>query len=305
MISVVIPLYNKVRQIETTLQSVLGQTYTDFEVVVVDDGSTDGSAELVEKLGDSRIRVVRQANAGVSAARNRGIAEAKGEYVALLDGDDLWKPEYLATQVALIDKYSECDIFAVNYEFRNASGNTYNTIINRLPFYGADGLLQNYFEVASFSNPPLWTSAIVLKKTAIYAINGFPVGIKSGEDLITWARLACRYKIAFSRKVEAVFVFDHAVFNEDQRKRDVSLDDEVGSELKKLLRESPQPYLRQYIALWYKMRTRICLDKRHRFWAVKECLKSMRYDLNVKIMVFFALCFMPQRIVDFAFKKLG
>lgn len=305
MISVVIPLYNKARQIETTMQSVLAQSYADFEVVVVDDGSTDGSAELVEQIGDSRIRVVRQANAGVSAARNRGIAEAKGEFVALLDGDDLWKPNYLATQAALAAKYPECDVFAVNYEFQNTSGDIRNTVINRLPFTGEDGVLGNYFEVAACSTPPICSISIMTRKGAFESVDGFPVGIKSGEDLITWARLACRYKIAYSRKVEAVFVFDQAVFNEDQRRRDVSLDDEVGTELKKLLHESPQPYLRQYIALWYKMRTRICLDKRHRFWAIRECLKSMRYSINLKIAVFFVLCFMPQRVVDIAFKKLG
>ena len=92
MISVVIPLYNKEKQIANTLRSVFAQTYTDYEIIVVNDGSTDNSVAVVESLNDPRIRLIHQKNAGVSAARNRGIEEARGEYIALLDGDDEWKP---------------------------------------------------------------------------------------------------------------------------------------------------------------------------------------------------------------------
>ena len=99
MISIVIPLYNKERAIINTLQSVLAQTYTDCEIIIVDDGSTDNSLNVVHKriseLENERIRVIHKKNGGVSSARNRGIKEAKGEYVALLDGDDLWEPTFL------------------------------------------------------------------------------------------------------------------------------------------------------------------------------------------------------------------
>ena len=104
MISVVIPLYNKEKQVAHTLQSVLRQTFQDFEIVIVDDGSTDHSVEEVEKVRDTRIRLVHQQNAGVSAARNRGISEAKYDLIAFLDADDEWKPEYLETQYGLYQK---------------------------------------------------------------------------------------------------------------------------------------------------------------------------------------------------------
>ena len=91
MISVVIPLYNKEKQIKRTIQSVLTQTFQDFEIVIVNDGSTDNSTIEVEKIKDSRIRLIHQENAGVSAARNKGIEEAKYELIALLDADDEWK----------------------------------------------------------------------------------------------------------------------------------------------------------------------------------------------------------------------
>ena len=190
MISVVIPLYNKEHQISETLRSVLEQTFQDFEVVIVDDGSTDKSAEEALKIRDPRIRLVRQENAGVSAARNRGVEEARFDLVAFLDADDLWKPEYLQTQYDLSRKYPQCDVFACNYEFVYADESTHPTVIRKLPFEGQDGILDNYFEVASCSHPPICSISIMVRKEALLRIGGFPVGIRSGEDLLTWARLA-------------------------------------------------------------------------------------------------------------------
>lgn len=294
MISVVIPLYNKEKQIAYTLQSVFEQTFQDFEIVVVDDGSTDNSVEKVEKFDDSRIRLIHQTNAGVSAARNRGIEEARGELIAFLDADDEWMPEYLATQYGLYQKYPECSVYACNYEFRDSEGKVTSTIIRKLPFEGEDGILSNYFEVASCSHPPLWTSAVVIKKSAIQAIGGFPIGIKSGEDLLTWARLAVSGTIAYSRKSLAMFIRDEGLFNKDQQLRVPEKEDIVGQELKKLYNINRHIIgLNKYVALWHKMRTRIFIDKKDRKKAIKECLISMKYNMNVKILVFLVLIFLP------------
>ena len=293
-ISVVIPLYNKEKQIVHTLQSVLNQTFQDFEIVIVDDGSTDGSVAEVEKFSDSRIRLIHQKNAGVAAARNRGIEEAKGDLIAFLDADDEWKPEYLATQYHLFQKYPDCSVFACNYEFRNIEGKVTPTIIRKLPFTGEDGILSNYFEVASCSHPPLWTSAIVVKKQAIQAVGGFPVGIKSGEDLLTWARLAVNDKIAYSKISLAVFIRDEILFNKDQKQRIPEVEDIVGKELLNIYAENrTMRGLNSYLALWHKMRTRIFIEKGHRRLALKECLISMKYDINIKIIVFFVLIILP------------
>src|SRR5699024_6424946 len=96
MFSIVIPLYNKELSITNTLQSVLNQTFTDFEVVIVNDGSTDNSVEKVEAFNDPRIRLIHQANAGVSAARNKGIEEANYDWISFLDADDLWMENHLS-----------------------------------------------------------------------------------------------------------------------------------------------------------------------------------------------------------------
>lgn len=305
MISVVIPLYNKEQSIASTLQSVLKQTYQDFEIVIVNDGSTDHSVEKVAKVTDPRIRLIHQKNAGVSAARNRGIEEAGGEYIAFLDADDEWKSDYLKIQYKLTQKYPECCVFACNYEFKDTQGKVTPTIIRKLPFKGEDGILSNYFEVSSCSHPPICSISIMVKKNAIQSIGGFPIGIKSGEDLLTWARLACRYSIAFYTIPLATFIFDEQHFNEDQRKRMPEEIDYVGSELAKLYKRHRHVIgLKSYIGLWHKMRARIFMSKHNRKKALYECIYALRYSITIKIIIFLVLSLMPYRFIDYVFKKV-
>lgn len=294
MISVVIPLYNKELQIGKTIRSVLRQSFQDFEIVMVDDGSTDSSVAEVQKINDSRIRIVSQTNAGVSAARNRGIAEAKGEFIALLDGDDEWKSDYLATQSELAGKYPECDVFATDYEFRSAEGKTTPTVIRRLPFDSEDGILTNYFEVATHSHPPIWTSAVMIRKSAIESIGGFPLGIRSGEDLLTWARLACRYKIAFSKKVCALYNLGEGYDFSNLPPRRQDEGDPVGKGLRRLYRSSSDKDLKRYIGHWHKMRASVAIRYGARWETLKESAISLcLYPTNKKILPFFILPFIP------------
>ena len=104
-VSVVVPLYNKIRYIGRCLESILQQTYWDLEVIVVDDGSTDGGEEYVRNCPDLRVRLIRQANACPGAARNRGVREARGEFIAMLDADDAWEPNYVAESVGQLDRF--------------------------------------------------------------------------------------------------------------------------------------------------------------------------------------------------------
>lgn len=316
MISVVIPLYNKEKQIRKTLESVFAQTYTDYEVVIVNDGSTDDSVKVVEEIikeaegrrqkavgnrqeaegnnPSGKIRLIHQENAGVSAARNKGIAEALGEYIAFLDADDEWKPEYLATQADLIKRYPECQVFATNYSHVTSDGKNFPTILRKIPFSGKDGLLTNYFEVASHSHPPICSICIVATKHAFNSINGFPMGIKSGEDLLTWARLACKYKIAYSIEPLAIYNMGSGYDFSNNPSRSQDIGDPVGSELKKLYDETNTESLREYISLWHKMRASVAIRFGDRKETVRESFLSLRYNpLNYKILPFFALSMMP------------
>lgn len=107
-VSVLIPTWNREKYLGEAVESVLNQTYRDFEVVVVDDGSTDGTEDLVRRFG--RVRYVWQPHSGIPAARNRALAEARGEFVAWLDSDDLYVPDKLEKQVAYLDAHPECEI---------------------------------------------------------------------------------------------------------------------------------------------------------------------------------------------------
>lgn len=309
MISVIIPLYNKAASIGLTLRAVLEQTFQDFEVVVVDDGSTDGGADVVRAVDDARIRLVSQPNAGVSSARNRGVSESRGEFVAFLDADDLWRPTYLETQFALTRKYPDCDVFATNYEFRDAEGRISPTILRRLPFAGEDGILTNYFEVASCSHPPLWTSAVMVRRTALQAIGGFPVGIRSGEDLLTWARLAVENKIAYSIKQLAIFVSTASNTNTSKAQSRSGSEEFVLNELLSLYnketRQVTKAQLKQYIIRWYKIYSVIQIEIGNGHLAVAIANDAIRFGGSVRTFLsVFILGIMPNKLSRFLFLKL-
>lgn len=299
MISVVIPLYNKENHIAKTIESVLKQTYTDFEIVIIDDGSADNSVSIAESIKDPRIRIIRQRNQGVSAARNNGILAAKGEFVALLDADDDWSPEFLETQINLANKYPQCNVFAVNYRFMSVAGNVSNTIINKLPFVGGDGILDNYFEVASNSHPPICSISIMARKSALEEIGGFPLGVKSGEDLLTWARLAARNKIAYSKKVLATFNVEGYEVKE-KPKRIPAEKDIVGEELLKIKRDHSPAYISHYISHWHKMRSSIYMRLGMRKKSIREAMIGLRFNpLNYKLYAFILLNMLPKKLQPF------
>lgn len=241
------PLYNKAAQVLETIASVTAQTMVDWELVVVDDGSTDGGPALVRALSDARIRVVSQANAGVSAARNRGIELAHADLVTFLDADDLWLPEFLATVLALQADFPEARWFATGYEIRPAQGAAFACRLRGPAINFSRGILPGYFSVAIASDPPVWTSATAVQRDAMHAIGGFPVGIGSGEDLLTWARLAVRFPLAYEARALAVFVVSGI-------ERQPEAADRVGKAMGQLLRKYPAvPSLRGYLGLWYRM----------------------------------------------------
>jgi len=114
-VSVIVPLYNKAPYVRRALDSIGAQTLSDLEAIVVDDGSTDGSAEIAEAYTDPRFRIIKQANAGPGAARNRGLAEARGPLAAFLDADDFWQPKYLETGAGVLESFPEAGAFSCVY----------------------------------------------------------------------------------------------------------------------------------------------------------------------------------------------
>lgn len=214
--SVIIPLYNKAPYIRKALESVFAQTYTDFELIIVDDGSTDDSASIVQQFIDERlkvkveetsgavtstynlspityklsVRLITQSNAGVSAARNSGVAASSGDYIAFLDADDWWEPTYLERMAQLIADYPEAGLYACNYVYYKP-GKTHVAL--NIPA-GYINYPKAYYESNAM---PVWTGATIILKRVFEEMGGFPVGIKLGEDFLLWAKTAMHYPVAF------------------------------------------------------------------------------------------------------------
>ncbi len=252
MISVVIPLYNKERYIERALRSVLNQTFGDFEIVVVNDGSTDASVSVVEGIEDSRIRIINQKNGGVSVARNRGIEESKYDIVAFLDADDVWKENHLSVIAELIDKYPACGVFATSYYFQKESMAPSTPILpNRFTFTGDNGVLTNYYEMASGTDFPIHMSSYAVRRSEIKKTGGFPVGIPSGEDIITLARLFAVCDFAYSKQPTSVYY----ILYETKNARPIQMMKPLDKIFDRLLIDAAhRKDVRRFVASWYKRR---------------------------------------------------
>ena len=197
-ISVIIPLYNKEKAIARTVESVLKQTITNFELIIVNDGSKDNSLSVAKQIAkqDSRIRIIDKSNGGVSSARNTGIKAATGEYVALLDGDDTWEPTFLEEQIRLVHDFPKAAMWGVSIAFikygkcwkwEQGMGKGYR------------GYVENYFGT---KHSDLYCSSSVVIRTDVFNHVGlFDERISSTEDLDMWYRIILKYPVVFYDKV--------------------------------------------------------------------------------------------------------
>lgn len=199
MFSVVIPLYNKELSIQNTIHSVLNQTVQDFEIVIVNDGSTDNSVEKVVEIFDARIRIINKPNGGVSSARNMGVEEAKYEWIAFLDGDDLWKVNHLEEIVKMMKLFPNEQIYCTSFVCDNQ--------VSKSKSLKDDIIVLNtkeYFKLAYFG-AVIWTSILVVNKRLFSENNGFNENLSRGEDLELWSRLANKTNVVKNSKVTAVY----------------------------------------------------------------------------------------------------
>ncbi|MDM5272546.1 glycosyltransferase family A protein [Sulfurovum sp. zt1-1] len=291
----VIPLYNKEHYVARAIQSVFDQTFQDFEIIIVDDGSTDRSMEAVKNFDDPRIHLISQKNAGVSAARNKGISEAQYTLISFLDADDYWEKDFLATMWRLYEKYENCSVFAVNYRILLNNGTMQTPIINGLPEDFREGVLNDYFQIAAKSDPIICSISFAVKKNAIEAIDGFPLSIRAGEDLLTWAKLAAHFDIAYSLEPKAVFSREEA--SPDAMPRIPDTHDKVGEGLRALLLSGNTNRisgLKEYIAYWHKIRVAIFLRLGMQKEARKEFYKMSEFaHKDLKYFVYALLVFSP------------
>ncbi len=195
-IAVVTPAHNVAAYIGATVASVIAQSHSDWAMLVVDDGSTDRAAEIVAGFADPRVRLLRQTNQGVSAARNRGMAEADGEAVLFLDGDDVLAPDALARLVRTLEAASDAVAAYGAYAYMTEDGARV-TARRPGPFPSGD-ILPALLERNLFANG----GHLLIRRAAVAAAGGFSAGIAYGEDWEYWVRLALAGRFAVAAGAE-------------------------------------------------------------------------------------------------------
>jgi glycosyltransferase involved in cell wall biosynthesis len=201
-ITVVIPLYNKAPYIQRALDSVLTQTRLPDEIIVVDDGSTDGGAEIVENIGHPLIRLVRQENQGRWFATNRGITKATGELIATLDADDAWKPRFLEVVLSLREKYPFAGIYGTAYErvYKNRTEIYKGKVFNSGQ---RDGIIETYLK--PYVNYPLTSSSVMIPENVLIDVGCYPLNNALGGNLDTYLKIYLNYPVAYSMEVLATY----------------------------------------------------------------------------------------------------
>ncbi len=289
MISIVIPLWNKELYIEHCLRSVLAQTFCKFEVIVVDDGSTDRSVAIVKQINDTRIRLISQQNAGVSVARNVGIAHASFPFIAFLDADDEWEPNHLEIIHHLIEKFPSCGLFGTCYSMQRGDEAKTLPILsrNKFPFSDNEGIIDNYYELAFGINAPLHMSSFAVRKELIERIGGFPAGIKSGEDLITIARLHALCDFAYSLEPTVNVCLNSTGKNQ----RPVIEDEPLNACFDALLTTARRRKgVRKFVSGWHKNRMVRAIYQRIPRLVLKEFYNTLRiYPFQYKVYTAFIL----------------
>jgi glycosyltransferase involved in cell wall biosynthesis len=199
---------------------VLSQTFTDFEVLIVNDGSTDSSVEIIKKFTDPRIRSFTKENSGASSARNYGIEKAQSNYISFIDADDYWYPTFLEEMFEKINRFPDIKVFSAAIEIETSK--------STFPAHYAiaktgDYEIVNYF-TASTKETIICTSCAVFEKTVFEDIGTFDTQIKSGQDTDMWIRIGLKYPVLFSWKILARYVYDDKSLSKNKNYLDTKVD---------------------------------------------------------------------------------
>ncbi len=193
--TIVIPLYNKENHIKRCIQSILDQTYQNFEIIVINDGSTDNSLERLKTIRDNRIEIYSQKNKGVSSARNYGIKKSKNSLIAFLDADDTYEKDFLLLMNELINEFPNAGMYGSSYNFVKGA-----SIVPCNHYYSFPkdwkGYLDDYFKFA-LKSPIITSSSVIVRKECFDKVGLFNETFKRGEDLDMWRRIALNYDVCY------------------------------------------------------------------------------------------------------------
>jgi glycosyltransferase involved in cell wall biosynthesis len=199
-ISVATPLYNKGPFIAETIESVLAQSFADFEIVVVDDGSTDDGVAKLSKFAEPRLRIIQEPNSGVSAARTRALRESRGKYVAFMDADDIWRPDHLFHLAELTRRFQGAALYGNGFIEHSATA-TVVTPAESVRYR----VVEDYFLECAAGRSPFYTSSCMVLRERALELGGFPAGNVCGEDLALWIRLAACAPVAVSDYIGCIY----------------------------------------------------------------------------------------------------
>jgi glycosyltransferase involved in cell wall biosynthesis len=294
-ISVVIPLLNQAPFLQRALDSVWAQTVTDLEILLIDDGSTDAEAALAARYQDPRLRIIPQENRGAAAARNKGLAEARGDLVAFLNPDDAWKPQFLEVILRLRQAFPQAGAYATSYQIKLPEGREWRPPGTSPKAESPDLLIIDYY--CRGLEFPISASAVAVSKPAMTEVGGFRAGphLESrakvcglpvvgivDEDVEAWLRLALRYPIAWSEECQAIYF-------KDDRKRYSQARLFLGEPLLSrtgrhalaigLVPPDQVPLFKEYLAFFQLVAARHCLilGERDKALALLEFARGTKY----------------------------
>ena len=269
--SVVIPVYNKANFLAKTLQSVIDQKFKDFEIIIVNDGSTDKSLEVIKQFKDSRVQVYNQKNKGASMARNYGVAQAQSKWIALLDADDIWHDNHLKEIYNTIQKLPEADVVSTAYQIELH----YNFV--KQPAYSkpkpkAINYIDDYFAY-SLIDPLFWTSTLAFKKSCFLETGGFDPILKTGQDLDLIIRFALKYELGYN----PVVTLSYKRYTENNLSSQVNLQEKSKYIEKHKKAEKTNPSLKYYLDI-----NRYSLALQARMQNQTKLYKSMKSGIDFK-----------------------
>ncbi len=219
--SVIIPLYNKEAHILGTLKSVFDQLFTDYEIVLVNDGSTDNSWKKIKNIDNPKLKIFNNDKKGVSQARNFAMQQAKGDYFAFLDADDTWENNHLKDLFELILEYPNCGLYCTNYTYDYGNNFIVKPVFPTLPKNNDwKGIVSDFF-LASIKFRIATTISVAIPKKIINNIGFFDTNYTSGQDTDYWTRIALVYRVAFTKQTSAVINIgaDNRISNTHPSKR--------------------------------------------------------------------------------------
>ncbi len=293
--SVVVPLYNKERHIVDAVESVLRQSYEKFEIIIVNDGSIDNSLNKLKVISDPRVKIISQENAGVSAARNKGILNSRFDYIAFLDADDEWEPFYLQEISELINEFSDNGWYATGYALKE-NGRLENLIPKELE---NKKKLVDFFQYSIF-NLLIHIDSTVIRKSSFEKVGFFPIGVTHGEDQDLFARLALKYPLAYSGKVGTHYSLD----SDNRACKNVKLTElwpflKENNELlqHQKLTDEQKFYIHEYVAIRMISRARALKNNGKTLKSIQLLMRHKNTVLFKKMWIqSFIICLLPNQI---------